>query len=233
VNTREVFNFGKIIPLLKAGKPVSGIVPLTQTPDSWVYRLQKDKHPYILRISTPTSERDDDRTSAEGIALRIEALKRGRALKDFEQLIEYSIEHEAVLTHEAPGRPLPELTTPEVDAIMPKHLEAIASAVGKGVLRGVVIDSAPTNMIFHPQRGITITDYGLADEGGRPSAQKEYAEFLSGIGGAIVAPTDTPDYRAAWSRVFEDGLTVLHQTFDIEQGMISPELTFYQRNLRG
>lgn len=112
-------------------------------------------------------------------------------------------------------------------------MEAVAHAVGKGVLRGIVINSAPTNMIFHPQRGITIIDYGLADKGSKPSAQEEYTEFLTGIGGAIVAPTDTPDYRAVWSRVFEDGLTVLHRTFDIKSGMISPDLTFYQRDLRG
>jgi hypothetical protein len=232
MNVRMGFNFGEVAPRLKAGEVVSGIVPLTQTSDSWVYRLRRDRHPCILRVSTPTPERDDDRTSAEGIALRIEALKRGRCLEGFEQLIEYSLEHESVLTHEAPGKPLPELTVSEVHSIGPKHLEAVAHAVGKGILRGVVIDPVPTNMIFHPQPGITIIDYGLADETDKPSAQKEYAEFLSGIGGAIVAPTDTPDYRAAWSRVFEDGLTVLHQTFDIEQGTISPELTLYQRYLR-
>lgn len=80
----ESFNFEDVVPCLKVGEPVSGVVPLTQTPDSWVYRLQVGDHPCILRISTPTSERDDDLTSTEGIALRIKALEQGQGLKGFE-----------------------------------------------------------------------------------------------------------------------------------------------------
>ncbi len=229
----EHFNFGDVVPRLKVGESISGIAPLVRTPDSWVYRLQTANLPCILRISTPTAERDDERTSAEGLAVRIAALKRAQALEGFEQLIDYSTEHEAVLTHAAPGDPLPQLTVPEVRAIRLEHLTAVARAVGRGVLAEVVIDAHPSNLIFHPQPGITIIDYGLAEGAYEPSAQKEYTEILEQIGGGIVSPTSPADYRAAWSRVFDDGLTVLHQTFGVEPSMFSPELLFCQEYLRG
>lgn len=225
----QTIDFEKIVPQLKVHDPVAGITPLTQTPDSWVYTVESTQPKTILRISTTTPERDDGLTSAEGMEQRISALKLGKGILGLEQLVDYSFEHEAVLTRHAPGTLLSDLSPVDAEAVNKKHLEAVVRTLRQSASLGICIDSFPSNIFFHREQGFTFIDYGISEE--EPSsAQTEYATFLQTIGGDLVTPDDSTAWKKAWLQTLEEGLDIFQNTFRARTPSV---LALYHSILRG
>lgn len=224
---------GEMVARIKTDQYVEGISLIDRTPDSWVYRCRGlGQDATILRISTPTQYRDDDRTSLEGIEHRIRALDRAQGLKNFEQLVAYSMADEAAVTLPAPGTSLDKLPLPLIRAIAPDHLRQAAVTIAQGVYHGVCPDPAASNTFFDVYESFTLIDYAPTDEEDGVSAALAYAQFLLEIGGGIASFSTPLDERREWLRVVEDGLVVFRHMHGIDPISVLPQLAATRASLQ-
>lgn len=210
VNLPELDNPALVRGLLEEAK-VSGLC-IAETPDSIIFKVPYDNTEVIVRLSTPDHLRDDERTSREGVGMRIEALEIGHGLAHFEQIVAYSLEDEVVVTEIAEGTLTSMLNPIDLQQITRKQFKDIFDAILIARDRNIVLDYGPNNFFYHPERGFTIIDY-MKDEDVF-TVEQSLVDFLQGIAGSV--PLDiSPELRNAWIYAFEKGLEEIEDRIEL------------------